>query len=106
MGNTFFRNGNAFARARVAAHARRAPVERKTAKTTNLYAVPTHQRIAHGVKNRLDGIFGIAVGQLAETCSQFLDKIASGHKNEGTEKWRAVPGSGHAMSQGSGLLLV
>src|SRR5690606_11190063 len=58
VGHAFFGNCHAFAGTRIASHARWAPVDGETAKAANFDPVPTHQRVAHGVKNRLDGIFG------------------------------------------------
>ncbi len=79
MRNALFRNGDAFARTRISAYARGAAVDRKAAKTANLYPVSAYQCIAHSIKNRLDGKFGIAVRQLAESGGQFFYKITSGH---------------------------
>ena len=72
MRNPFFRNGYALSRPRVAPHAGRAPVDGKTAKTPDFNSVATHQRVTHGVKKGLDGEFGIAVCQLAESGCQFF----------------------------------
>jgi len=33
------------------------------------------QGLAHGVQNGLDGVFGIPVGELAETGGQFFDEV-------------------------------
>jgi len=77
--NAFLRDGDAFARTRVSAHAWRAAIDRETSETTNLYPVPAHECVAHGIKDCLDGVFCIAVRQLAEPCCQFFDKITSSH---------------------------
>jgi hypothetical protein len=37
--------------------------------------VTAHQCITHGVKNGLDTVFGVSVGQLAETVGQFFNKV-------------------------------
>jgi hypothetical protein len=50
-------------------------IDREAAKAAYLYPVTAHQGIAHGVKNRLDGVFGVSVGQLAETVGQFFNKV-------------------------------
>src|SRR5688500_4789622 len=70
VGHALFGDVDAFAGARVAAHARRTPVDREAAETADFDPVPANQRIAHGVKNGLDGIFGVAVRELAETRGQ------------------------------------
>jgi hypothetical protein len=75
MRHTLFRNGHAFAGARVATHTGRPVIDREAAKAAYLYPVTAHQGIAHGVKNRLDGVFGVSVGQLAETVGQFFNKV-------------------------------
>jgi hypothetical protein len=72
---------HAFPSARVATHALRAPIDRKAAKTPNLNAVSAHQGIAHRIEHGLDGRIGVAVGQLAHTFRQQLNKIGSGHGN-------------------------
>src|SRR5205085_709002 len=64
MRYALFRNLNALARTRVAPDARRAPIHGEAAKAANLDAMPAHQCVTHRVKNRLDGVFGIAVRQL------------------------------------------
>jgi hypothetical protein len=50
-------------------------VDGEAAKAAYLYPVTAHQGIAHGVKNGLDGVFGVSVGQLAETVGQFFNKV-------------------------------
>ena len=70
---------HAFAGARIAPHARRAPVDREAAEAADLDPVPAHQRVAHGVKNGLDGVFGVAVRELAEARGEFFDEIGAGH---------------------------
>ena len=75
MGHTLFGNGHGLAAAWIAAHAGRAVVDREAAKAPDLDAVPAHQGLAHGVQNGLDGVFGIAVGELAETGGQFFDEV-------------------------------
>jgi hypothetical protein len=75
MRHALFRNGHAFAGARVATHAGRPVIDREAAKAAYLYPVTAHQSIAHGVKNGLDGVFGVSVGQLAETVGQFFNKV-------------------------------
>jgi hypothetical protein len=64
---------------RIAAHARRAPVDREAAEAADLDAVAPHQCVAHGVEDGLDGVLGVAVGELAETGGQFFDEVGSGH---------------------------
>lgn len=39
-----------------------------------------HKGIADGVKNRLDGLLGVALAQLAKACCEFFDEIGSGHQ--------------------------
>jgi hypothetical protein len=75
MRHALFRNGHAFAGARITPHARRPMVDREAAKAAYLYPVTAHQGITHGVKNGLDGVFGVSVGQLAETVGQFFNKV-------------------------------
>ena len=49
-----------------------------------------HQRVAHRVKNGLDGVFGIAVGELAKAGGQFFNKVRAGHGvNVGVNEQRA-----------------
>ena len=79
MGHPFFWNLNALARARVAAHTGRAAVDGEAAKATNLNAVAFDQGVAHGVKHRFDGQFGITVGQLRKACSEFFNQIGACH---------------------------
>ena len=79
MGNALFRDRHAFAGARVASHARRAPVDGETAESPDLDAMAPHQRLAHRVKDRLDGVLGVAMRELAETGGQFFDEIGAGH---------------------------
>src|SRR5829696_4981444 len=50
MGDALFGNVHAFAAARVAAHARRTPVDREAAETADFDTVPAHQRFAHRVQ--------------------------------------------------------
>jgi hypothetical protein len=50
-------------------------VDGEAAKAAYLYPVTTHQGIAHGVKNSLDGVFSVSVGQLTETVGQFFNKV-------------------------------
>src|SRR5256885_4214328 len=64
----------------IAAHAGRAMVDRETAKAADFDAMASHQGIADGVKNRLDGLLGIALAQLAKAGGEFFDEIGSGHQ--------------------------
>ncbi|MNT75773.1 hypothetical protein D3C72_2146970 [compost metagenome] len=50
-------------------------VDREAAKAPDLDAVPTHQRVPYGVQNGLDGVFGIAVCELAKPCGQFFNEV-------------------------------
>jgi hypothetical protein len=75
MRHALFRNGHAFAGARVTPHARGPVVDREAAKAAYLNPVTAHQSIADRVKNGLDGVFGVSVGQLAETVGQFFNKV-------------------------------
>ena len=80
VGNPLFGDGNALATAWIAAHTGRAAVDGETAKTTYLNAVASDQGIVHGIQNRLDGKFGIAMRQLLKPVRQFFHKIRSGHE--------------------------
>ena len=75
VGYALFRDRHGFAAAWIAAHARRAVVDREAAKAADLDAVPAHQGLAHGIQNGLDGVFGIAVGELAKAGGQFFDEV-------------------------------
>ncbi|MNV84386.1 hypothetical protein D3C71_1782540 [compost metagenome] len=75
MGHTFFRNSHGFAAARIAAHARRAVVDREAAKAPDLDAVPAHQCVAYSVQNGLYGEFCIAVCELAKARGQFFNEV-------------------------------
>jgi hypothetical protein len=50
-------------------------VDGEAAKAADLDPVAAHQRIAHGIKNGLDGVLGVSVGELAETVGQFFNKV-------------------------------
>src|SRR3569832_675084 len=65
--HALFGDVHAFARTRVAAHARRAPVDREAAEAADLDAVPAHERGAHRGENRLDGVLGIAMRELRKS---------------------------------------
>ena len=73
MWHPFFRNGDTFSGPRITPHAGRTPIDGKAAKTPDFDAVATHQCFAHGLKKCLDGIFGVAVRQLAKSGSQFFN---------------------------------
>ena len=60
VGYALFRDRHGFAAAWIAAHARRAVIDGKTAKAPNLDPMAFDQGLAHGVQNGLDGVFGIA----------------------------------------------
>ena len=75
MGYALGRDGYGLAAAGVAPHAWGAVVDGETAKTPDLDAMPTHQGIAHGVQNGLDGVLGIAVGELAKAGGQFFNEV-------------------------------
>src|SRR3954469_14435675 len=88
--HALFGDVDAFAGTRVAAHAGRAPVDREAAEAADLDAVPAHERVAHRVEDRLDGVLGVAMGELAETAGQFFDEIGSGH-GQGGARTKARP---------------
>ncbi len=52
----------------------------KLPKPRIFYAVPAHQGVIHGVKDGLDGEFGVAVGQLAEAGSQLFNEVGTRHE--------------------------
>src|SRR5450830_525669 len=79
VGHALARDRHTLAAARVATHAGRAVVDREAAEATDLDPVATHQCVAQGVKNGLDGVFGIPVCQLAEPVGQLFNKVGSGH---------------------------
>ena len=79
MGYAFFRNLNAFARSGVAPYAGWAAVDREAAKAANFDAVAFDQRVTHRIEHRLDGQFGVAVGQLRKAGSEFFNQIGAGH---------------------------
>lgn len=76
---TLLGNGDRLACAGVAPHTRRSAVHREAAKTTDFNSVATHQRIAHRVQNRLDGEFGITLGELMKLRSQGFYEIRTRH---------------------------
>jgi hypothetical protein len=79
MRHATFRDRNALATAGIAAHAGRAVVDRKAAKTTDFNTLATHERIVHGVQNSLDGELCVVVRPLAEPVRQFFYKVRAGH---------------------------
>lgn len=76
---TLFRDGDAFTTARIAPDPWRASVNRKTAKSANLDAMPPHQRFVHGIQYGFDREFSIAVCQLAETAGKFFYEVRARH---------------------------
>ena len=72
-------NGHGGAAARIAAHAWSAVVDGKTAKATDFNAIAAHECIADGVQQGFDGVFGVAVRELAEAGGKLFDEIGSGH---------------------------
>ena len=77
--NPLFGNCNALAGAGITPHARWASVDRKASEAAYFYSVSAHHSITDGVKNGLDGVFSIAVGQLAKPVGQLFYQITSGH---------------------------
>jgi len=75
VGNALGRNGHGFTTAGVAPHAGCTVVDGKAAEATDFYAVPAHQRFAHGVQKCLDSVLSITVRELAEPGGQFFDKV-------------------------------
>jgi hypothetical protein len=53
-------------------------VDREAAKAADFDAVATHQGIADGVKNRLDGLLGVAMALLAYAGGELFDVFGSG----------------------------
>src|ERR1700712_5841003 len=79
VGHQLFRDGDLLARARVAAHARRAPADRETAEAADLDAVPARERVGHRIENGLDRELGVTHGDMRETLSELSNKIRSSH---------------------------
>jgi hypothetical protein len=71
----FFRNDDLLAAARVAANARRAPVDGKAAEASDFDAVAVCQGITHGIENGLHCELSVALIQLRETFGQFIDEV-------------------------------
>lgn len=79
MRHTLFRNGHTLTTSRISSHTGRSAVDGEAAKTPDLNPVPTHECIIHGIKDRLDGKFSIAVCELAKAGGQFFNKVRASH---------------------------
>ena len=79
VGYALFRDRHGFAAAWIAAHARRAVIDGKTAKAPNLDPMAFDQGLADGVKDGLDGEFSVLVRELAKAGGQFFDEVRAGH---------------------------
>jgi hypothetical protein len=69
-GTSFSGITHLLAAARVAAHARRAAVDREAAEAADLDAVAARQRVGHRVEHGLDGELGVALRELREAFGQ------------------------------------
>src|SRR6478735_8250149 len=100
MGHALLGDLHAFTGARIASDARRAPVDREAAEAADLDPMAAHQRVAHGVEDGLDGVFGVAVRELRKAGCEFFDEIGAGHgkkcrrkKRTGWRPRRPCPGT-------------
>lgn len=77
--DTFFRDGNGFSAAGIAAHSGRTMVDREASESADLDTVTAYECFANGIQDGLHSEFGIAMCQLAKAGSEFLDEVGAGH---------------------------
>ena len=75
MWHSFLWNCDTFTAARVAPQPRRSAVNRKTSKSTNFNSMTPHQCVVHGIENRLNGVFGVTVGELGKLIGQLFNEV-------------------------------
>ena len=80
MGHSFLGDRNTLAGPGISTHTRGSSVDRKAAESTNFYPVTPYQRIAYRVKNGLDRVFCVAMGQLVKSRSQFFNQVGTCHR--------------------------
>ena len=79
-GNEFFADGDAFARAGVAALARFAVLDRKGAEAPQFHAVVLCHRVGYFIENRVDDAFDIPLQQVRVFFGEAQDQIGFGHR--------------------------
>lgn len=75
MRHILARQGDRITGLGIAAHARRAKMQRETAEAANLDAPPRRQGIAHLFQYRLDGKFDVLAGKMALFPGDDLDQF-------------------------------
>ena len=68
-------------------------VDRKTAKAADFDAMSSNQCVVHRIKNGLDRVLRITLGELCKPCGKFFNKVRAGHVLEKSKAKKKTTGA-------------